>query len=108
MPDCTSISEVKYIAYRSNQSTQFHWNLFIICSFSKQIQVRQLNRKSVYKTEEAKRIRFYILNRFIEYLKNYDKILEKNFPTTMKTYRVFMDGIKYFISDTKEYFRIVL
>ncbi|KAF7279751.1 hypothetical protein GWI33_006781 [Rhynchophorus ferrugineus] len=72
-----------------------------------QYQVRQIHRKSVYKTEEAKKVRFYILNRFIEFLKNYDQILEKNFPTTMKTYRVFTEGIKVFILDTREYFKIV-
>jgi len=62
----------------------------------------------VYKTEEAKKIRFYILNHFIEYLKNYDKILEKNFPTTMKTYKAFTVGVKTFSLETVEYFKIVM
>ncbi|XP_066256461.1 LETM1 domain-containing protein 1 [Euwallacea similis] len=77
-------------------------------SYGKLFQARELHRKSVYKTEEAKKIRFYILNRFVEYLKNYDKILEKNFPTAMKTYRTFMDGIKTFSIDTREYFKIFM
>ncbi|XP_050293605.1 LETM1 domain-containing protein 1 isoform X2 [Anthonomus grandis grandis] len=81
----------------------------LLCpSYQKYNQIKYLHDKSVYKTKEAKRIQFYILNRFLKYLKNYDKILEKNFPTTMKTYRVFVDGIKYFSIDTKEYFKIVM
>ncbi|KAL1516610.1 hypothetical protein ABEB36_000502 [Hypothenemus hampei] len=82
--------------------------LYLSYSDGVQVQRRYSHGKSVYKTEEAKKIRFYILNRFIEYLKNYDKILEKNFPTTMKTYRTFTDGIKYFSLDTVEYFKIVM
>ncbi|CAG9761585.1 unnamed protein product [Ceutorhynchus assimilis] len=70
-------------------------------------EIRKSHEKSVYKREEAKRIRFYILNRFIEYLKNYDKVLEKNFPTTMKTYKVFTEGTWSFIADTRHYFKIV-
>nr|AEE62307.1 unknown [Dendroctonus ponderosae] len=77
-------------------------------SYGNNTPARDAHRKSVYKTEEAKRIRFYILNRFIEYLKNYDKILEKNFPTTIKTYRTFTDGIKTFSLETIEYFKIVM
>lgn len=65
-------------------------------------------RKSLYKTKEAKKIRFYILTRFVDYLKNYDKILEKNFPSAMKVYRVFKDGCRDFLIDTKEYFRIII
>ncbi|XP_030750081.1 LETM1 domain-containing protein 1 [Sitophilus oryzae] len=76
-------------------------------SCNKFYQVREVHRKSVYKTEEAKKVRFYILNRFVDFLKNYDQILEKNFPTTMKTYKVFMEGIKDFITEMREYFKIV-
>lgn len=81
----------------------------VLCpSYGKLHQARELHRKSVYKTEEAKKIRFYILNHFIEYLKNYDKILEKNFPTTMKTYKAFTVGVKTFSLETVEYFKIVM
>lgn len=76
-------------------------------SFYRISSVREAHRKSIYKTEEAKKIRFYVLSRYVEYLKNYDKILEKRFPGAMRVYRVFMDGVKDFIRDTKEYFMII-
>lgn len=65
-------------------------------------------RKSLYKRKEAKQIRFYILTRFVDYLKNYDKILEKKFPAAMKVYRVFKDGCRNFLLDSREYFRIII
>ncbi|XP_063910700.1 LETM1 domain-containing protein 1 isoform X2 [Zophobas morio] len=65
-----------------------------------------LHRKSLYKTE-SKKIRFYIVHRYVEYLKNYDQILEKNFPSAMQVYRMFSMGIKDFAVDLKEYFKIV-
>ncbi|XP_060520436.1 LETM1 domain-containing protein 1 isoform X2 [Cylas formicarius] len=93
-------------------TTTCRLNLNRILTFSifksRVLEARSLSQKSVYKREEAKKIRFYLLTRFIDYLKNYDKVLEKNFPTTMLTYRTFTDGIKDFIADTREYFKIVL
>lgn len=44
----------------------------------------------------------------MDYIKNYDKHLEKHFPSAMKVYRGFMFGVKSFILDTKEYFKIIL
>lgn len=44
-------------------------------------------------------IRGYALKRFINYIKNYDQVLEKKFPGAMKVYRVFMDGVKLFGRD---------
>ncbi|KAJ8932598.1 hypothetical protein NQ318_023380 [Aromia moschata] len=70
-------------------------------------QVREAHRKSIYKTEEAKKIRFYVLTKYMEYLKNYDKVLERSFPGAMRVYRVFADGIRDFMKDTKEYFMII-
>lgn len=51
-------------------------------------------------------IRGYALDRFINYVKNYDKILEKKFPGAMKVYRVFMDGVKFFGRDMVQYVKI--
>lgn len=51
-------------------------------------------------------IRGYALDRFINYLKNYDTILEKKFPGAMKVYRVFMDGVKFFGRDMVQYVKI--
>lgn len=51
-------------------------------------------------------IRGYALDRFINYMKNYDKVLEMKFPGAMRVYRVFMDGVKYFGRDTMDYVKI--
>lgn len=51
-------------------------------------------------------IRGYALDRFINYIKNYDQILEKKFPGAMKVYRVFMDGVKFFGRDMVQYVKI--
>lgn len=51
-------------------------------------------------------IRGYALDRFINYVKNYDKVLEKKFPGAMKVYRVFMDGVKFFGRDMVDYVKI--
>ncbi|XP_044252605.1 LETM1 domain-containing protein 1 [Tribolium madens] len=64
------------------------------------------HRKSLYKTE-SKKIRFFVVHRYLEYLKNYDKVLERSFPGAMRVYRVFTVGIKDFARDLKDYFRIV-
>ncbi|KAJ8974215.1 hypothetical protein NQ317_018138, partial [Molorchus minor] len=69
--------------------------------------LREAHRKSIYKTKEAKKIRFYVLSRYMEYLRNYDKVLERSFPGAMRVYRVFADGIRDFMRDTKEYFKII-
>nr|CAH7738494.1 unnamed protein product [Callosobruchus chinensis] len=79
----------------------------VVNNYNLPLQVRQSHRKSIYKTE-AKKIRVYAVNRYWEYLKNYDQILEKRFPEAMKVYRVFVDGVKEFVKDTKEYFRVVV
>lgn len=51
-------------------------------------------------------LRGYALNRFINYVKNYDQVLEKKFPGAMKVYRVFMDGVKFFGRDMVDYVKI--
>lgn len=51
-------------------------------------------------------LRGYALDRFISYIKNYDKVLEKKFPGAMKVYRVFMDGVKFFGRDMIHFVKI--
>lgn len=51
-------------------------------------------------------LRGYALDRFISYIKNYDKVLEKKFPGAMKVYRVFMDGVKFFGRDMMHFVKI--
>lgn len=57
-------------------------------------------------SEVPDNIRGYALDRFINYVKNYDKVLEKKFPGAMKVYRVFMDGVKFFGRDMMDYVKI--
>lgn len=48
----------------------------------------------------------YIFTRYFNYVKNYDKVLEKNFPKAMQIYRAFFDGVKEFFSDMKRFLKI--
>lgn len=45
----------------------------------------------------------YWFNRYVNYIKNYELVLEKNFPRTMRVYRVFSVGTKEFYYDLKKY-----
>lgn len=51
-------------------------------------------------------IRGYALERFLNYVKNYENVLGKKFPGAMKVYRVFMDGVKLFYRDMIDHFKI--
>jgi hypothetical protein len=51
-------------------------------------------------------VRQYFFTRFLTYISNYDKVLEKRFPAAMHVYRVFMVGVKDFYIDMKKYFKI--
>ncbi|XP_072930836.1 LETM1 domain-containing protein 1 [Epargyreus clarus] len=53
--------------------------------------------------QEKEKLRTYIVQRYIEYVKNYTKLLESRFPTAMRMYRVFSVGIKDFLKDLKKY-----
>lgn len=53
-----------------------------------------------------KNVRGYMFTRFFDYVKNYDTVLEKNFPSAVKVYRVFFDGVKEFFSDMKRFLKI--
>lgn len=48
----------------------------------------------------------YFFSRFFQYISNYDKVLEKKFPSAMHIYRVFSLGVKDFFGDMKMYFKI--
>ena len=64
----------------------------------------------VGKKEEKSRvsnIKKYWFNRYIDYIKNYESVLEKNFPRTMHVYRVFSIGTKDFIWEVKEYLLVM-
>lgn len=53
-----------------------------------------------------KNVRGYMFTRFFDYVKNYDTVLEKNFPSAVKVYRVFFDGVKEFFADMKRFLKI--
>lgn len=48
----------------------------------------------------------YWFFRYVDYVKNYDKVLEKKFPKSMHVYRVFSHGTKEFYQDLKLYLRV--
>lgn len=61
---------------------------------------------STDKNSRVKQIQKYWIFRYIDYVKNYEKVLEKNFPKTMHVYRVFSVGTKEFYSDLKRYMQV--
>lgn len=79
--------------------------MFIYFRLSKRTDLVQ--EKHSYREDEAKKIRFYFLRRYLQYIKNANKIIARRFPTAVNTYRVFMDGLKDFYVDLKDFVRIV-
>ncbi|EDS25642.1 ANON-66Db protein [Culex quinquefasciatus] len=60
-----------------------------------------------YSRENVKRnVQGYVFSRFFDYVKNYDKVLEKQFPSAMHVYRVFLVGVKEFFNDMKKLVKI--
>lgn len=62
--------------------------------------LEKYSRKNVRKNVEG-----YLFPRFFDYVSNYDKVLEKNFPQAMQVYRIFMMGVKDFFRDMKSYLK---
>lgn len=90
-------------------SKDYYRTVLIVCVYQKYRRFSNVSsspRKSYAKTE-AKKIRFYVLHRYAEYIKNYDKILEKRFPSATQVFRIFMVGVKDFYNDVKEYMKII-
>lgn len=52
---------------------------------------------------EKEKVRTFVIQRYVDYVKNYTKVLETRFPTAMKMYRVFSVGIKDFLTDLKTF-----
>lgn len=57
-------------------------------------------------SKDSKKLGFYILNRYVNYIKNYDKVIEKRFPKAMDAYRVFIFGVKEFYRDLKDFLKV--
>lgn len=51
-------------------------------------------------------VRRYVFSKYIEAVKNYDKVLEKRFPAAMNVYRVFVVGMKDFYADLMKLMKI--
>jgi len=62
---------------------------------------QKLDPKSVRKNVQG-----YVFTRYFDYIKNYQDVLEQKFPSAVKVYRIFIDGVKYFYNDMKRYLKI--
>lgn len=60
--------------------------------------------KGVLKKED--KLKGYVLSRYMQYVQNYERLLEKRFPSAMKVYRIFSLGIQDFYKDLKQYLSI--
>ncbi|KAK7863709.1 hypothetical protein R5R35_003095 [Gryllus longicercus] len=63
-------------------------------------------RSTVSPNQPSNKIRKYVFSRFLEFVQNYSAKLESKFPSAIRTYRVFTDGMKDFYSDMKAFLRI--
>lgn len=69
--------------------------------------LRTKNNESQHKSETMKEnIRGYVFTRFMDYVKNYERAVEKKYPGAFKVYRVYMDGVANFYRDMKDYVKI--
>lgn len=66
----------------------------------------QIQQEKKSEKHRISNIKEYWFNKYINYIKNYDKVLEKRFPKTMHVYRIFSIGTKDFIQDTKKFIQI--
>ncbi|XP_059471892.1 LETM1 domain-containing protein 1 [Neocloeon triangulifer] len=53
-----------------------------------------------------RKMRRYTISRYVYYVRRFEHTLEKNFPSAMHVYRVFVVGIKDFYEDLKEFLSI--
>lgn len=60
--------------------------------------VTQMSREEV-----TDNIRGYLFTKFTDRIKNYDKIFEAKFPSAVKMYRTFFDGIRDLVVDLKRF-----
>ncbi|XP_076647201.1 LETM1 domain-containing protein 1 [Halictus rubicundus] len=72
--------------------------------------IRQCHEEIKWKSKDKGRVsnmKTYWFNRYIDYIKNYDRVLEKNFPQTMQVYRMFRVGTGVFITEFKRYITVI-
>lgn len=61
--------------------------------------------KSVPK-KELDKFRQFLLSKFLQFVKGYEKVLESKFPAAMRVYRMFMVGSMDFYKDMKQFFKV--
>jgi len=54
----------------------------------------------------ASPLKKYVLGRYVEYLRNYEGVMEKKFPSAMRIFRIFKVGIKDFYVDTVDFLKV--
>lgn len=64
------------------------------------------NDKKSVKPKQSMGFRKYWMSRYMNYIKNYQTTLEKNFPKPMHVYRVFSIGSKDFFLDLRKYLSV--
>lgn len=72
----------------------------LLVSNSRCLTINRMKHTKVLRSEKEK-MRTYVIQRYVDYVKNYTKVLEIRFPTAVKMYRVFSVGIKDFLRDLK-------
>ncbi|XP_043510262.1 LETM1 domain-containing protein 1 [Frieseomelitta varia] len=70
------------------------------CIRSKKQETRNLEKR-------MSNIKSYWFDKYINYIKNYNRVLEKRFPKTMHVYRIFSVGTNDFIQDVKKFLLIL-
>lgn len=65
------------------------------------------DKKTTSQRLSRENVEGYMFKHFFDYIKNYEKLLEKNFPSAMKVYRTYVDGVIDFYNDMKSYLKIV-
>ncbi|XP_017888865.1 LETM1 domain-containing protein 1 isoform X2 [Ceratina calcarata] len=68
---------------------------------------QQIQWASRVEKNTVSNIKKYWFDKYIDYIKNYDHVFEKNFPKTMHVYRIFSIGTKDFTQDVKNYVLIL-
>ncbi|XP_076246218.1 LETM1 domain-containing protein 1 [Calliopsis andreniformis] len=71
------------------------------------VQRYEIQMKKKIEKSSVSNIKKYWFNKYIDYIKNYDRLLEKNFPRTMHVYRIFSIGTKDFILEVKKYILVM-
>jgi hypothetical protein len=84
------------------------YNILYLMVFSSLYRFSHENRfpEGPEKQKSTKNFQQYALSRYMQFVKSYEKVLEKKFPTALHVYRIFMVGIKDFYRDMKYCFKI--